>query len=96
MSGPEILKAVWIMCPHTAMNSPVGLATLNSERGAVISIFFFSTPGSGFASRAIASSCAGRFGLELIFYVITLFSIVTLLLSLKVSSPQNRHFARKL
>jgi len=78
-----------------AINSLVGLATPDSERGAVFGIFFFSAFGLGSVSRAIASSCAHRFGLESVFYVMTLFSIVALLLSLKVLSPQNRHFTRK-
>jgi len=78
-----------------AMTSLVGLTTPDSERGTVFGIYFFSAFGLGSVSRAIASSCADRFGLESVFYVITLFSIVALLLSLKLTSPQNRHFTRK-
>jgi len=77
-----------------AMNSLVGLTTSNSERGTVFGILFF-TFSLGSVSRAIASSCADRFGLGSVFYAMTLFSIVALLLSLKVPSPRNRHFTRK-
>lgn len=90
-----IVYGIFFYGHQPAMNSLVGLTTPNSERGTVFGILFFSAFGLGSASRAVASSCADRFGLESVFYVMTLFSIVALLLSLKVPSPQNRHFSRK-
>ncbi len=79
-----------------AMTSLVGLTTPNNERGTVFGILFFSTFGIGSAARAIASSSAERFGLESVFYVMTLFSIVALLLSFKLPSRarENRHLTK--
>ena len=85
-----ILYGVSFYGHQPALNSLAGLITPNSERGTVFGVLFFFTFGLGSASIAIASSCADRFGLESVFHVMTLFSIVALILSLKVPS-QNRH-----
>jgi len=72
-----------------ALSSLAGLITPSSGRGAIYGILFFFTFGLGSASTAIASSCAERFSLESAFYVMTLFSIIALVMSLK-APPQNK------
>jgi len=73
-----------------AFNSLAGSITPSGGRGAIYGILFFFTFGLGSASTAIASSCAERLSLESAFYVMALFSIIALVMSLKAPTQTKR------
>jgi len=87
--NPVISVALFILIYGTtfyghqpALNSLTGLITPNSERGKVFGVLFFFSFGLGSISTAIASYFAVNLSMETAFFIMLLFSIIALILSL--------------
>lgn len=71
-----------------ALNSLTGFLSPQNQRGAVFGIFFFTSFGIGSFSQFIAGYMADTYGLDAAFYLLAAFSLVALILSLKL--PEKR------
>ena len=65
-----------------ALNSLTGLLSPESLRGTVYGIFFFASFGIGSISQSIAGYCADNYGLESAFYLLTIFALAALVISI--------------
>ncbi|MCK5592815.1 MFS transporter [Candidatus Bathyarchaeota archaeon] len=71
-----------------ALNSLTGLLSPESLRGTVYGIFFFTSFGIGSISQSIAGYCADNYGLESAFYLLTIFALAALVISIML--PRRR------
>lgn len=71
-----------------ALNSLTGLLSPESLRGTVYGIFFFASFGIGSISQSIAGYCADNYGLESAFYLLTIFALAALVISIML--PRRR------
>lgn len=65
-----------------ALNSLTGLLSPESLRGTVYGVFFFTSFGIGSISQSIAGYCADNYGLESAFYLLTIFALASLVISI--------------
>jgi predicted MFS family arabinose efflux permease len=65
-----------------ALNSLTGLLSPESSRGTVYGIFFFTSFGIGSISQSIAGYCTDNYGLESAFYLLTIFALAALGISI--------------
>ena len=65
-----------------ALNSLTGLLSPESLRGTVYGVFFFASFGIGSISQSIAGYCADNYGLESAFYLLTIFALAALVISI--------------
>jgi len=65
-----------------ALNSLTGLLSPESLRGTVYGMFFFASFGIGSISQSIAGYCADNYGLESAFYLLTIFALAALVISI--------------
>lgn len=65
-----------------ALNSLTGLLSPEGSRGTVYGILFFTSFGIGSISQSIAGYCADNYGLESAFYLLTIFALAALVISL--------------
>ena len=71
-----------------AMNALTAFLAPHDRRGAVFGIFFFTSFGIGAVSQLIAGYMSDLYGLDSAFYMLTLFAIVALLLSLRLPKQE--------
>lgn len=71
-----------------ALNSLTGLLSPGNMRGTVYGVFFFTSFGIGSISQSIAGYCADNYGLESAFYLLTIFALAALVISLML--PKKR------
>lgn len=71
-----------------ALNSLTGLLSPENMRGTVYGVFFFTSFGIGSISQSIAGYCADSYGLESAFYLLTIFALAALVISLML--PKKR------
>ncbi|MEM2104151.1 MAG: MFS transporter [Candidatus Bathyarchaeia archaeon] len=76
-----------------ALNALVGFLSPEGQRGTIYGIFFFSSFGLGSISQFTSGYLADMYGLDSAFYVLTIFSIVALLLSIKL--PEKGRISQK-
>ena len=67
-----------------ALNSLTGFLSPQNQRGAVYGIFFFTSFGIGSLSQVMAGYVADTYGLDTSFYLLTVFALIALMLSLKL------------
>lgn len=67
-----------------ALNSLAGFLSPQNQRGAVYGLFFFTSFGIGSLSQVIAGYVADTYGLDTSFYLLTVFALIALMLSLKL------------
>jgi MFS family permease len=67
-----------------ALNALVGFLSPESQRGTIYGIFFFTSFGLGSISQFISGYLADLHGLDSAFYTLTTFSIIALLVSIKL------------
>ena len=84
-----VLYGLSFYAHQPALNSLTGFCCPENQRGAVYGIFFFTSFGIGSLSQSIAGYVADNYGgLDTSFYLLTVFALVALLLSLKL--PKRR------
>jgi len=71
-----------------ALNALTGFLSPQNQRGAVFGIFFFTSFGIGSLSQIMAGYIADNYGLDTAFYLLTIFALTALLLSLRL--PEKR------
>jgi MFS family permease len=71
-----------------AVNSLTGLISPQNQRGAVYGIFFFTSFGIGSLSQALTGYLADLYGFDLAFFVLAVFALASLILSLRL--PEKR------
>jgi len=77
-----------------ALNALTGFLSPQNQRGAVYGIFFFTSFGLGSLSQFIAGYMADVHNLDAAFYLLTVFALIALLLSLKLpEKKENREGA---
>ncbi|MDH7564506.1 MAG: MFS transporter [Candidatus Bathyarchaeota archaeon] len=76
-----------------ALNALTGFLSPQNQRGAVYGIFFFTSFGIGSLSQSIAGFIGDIYGLDMSFYILTVFAFIALLLSLKL--PEKREDKEK-
>ncbi len=64
-----------------ALNSLTGFCCPPNQRGAVYGIFFFTSFGVGSISQVIAGYLGDLYGLDIAFYLLTIFAVIALALS---------------
>jgi DHA1 family chloramphenicol resistance protein-like MFS transporter len=69
-----------------ALNALMGFLAPYNQRGAVFGIYFFTSFGIGSVSQLIAGYVADVYGLDVAFYLLTVFAIAALLLSFTLPS----------
>jgi len=67
-----------------ALNSLAGFLSPQNQRGAVYGLFFFTSFGIGSLSQVMAGYVADTYGLDMSFYLLTVFALIALMLSLKL------------
>jgi len=67
-----------------ALNSLAGFLSPQNQRGAVYGLFFFTSFGIGSLSQVMAGYVADTYGLDTSFYLLTVFALIALMLSLKL------------
>lgn len=67
-----------------ALNSLTGFLSPQNQRGAVYGLFFFTSFGIGSLSQVMAGYVADTYGLDTSFYLLTVFALIALMLSLKL------------
>jgi len=65
-----------------ALNSLTGLLSPENLRGTIYGVFFFTSFGIGSISQSIAGYCADNYGLESSFYLLTVFALAALVISI--------------
>jgi MFS family permease len=83
-----ILYGICFYAHQPAINSLTGLLSSQNQRGAVYGIFFFTSFGIGSLSQFMSGYIADTISLEAAFYMLTIFALVALFLSLKL--PEKR------
>jgi len=84
-----ILYGLSFYAHQPALNALTGFCCPQNQRGAVYGIFFFTSFGIGSLSQSIAGYIADNFGgYDAAFYMLTIFALAALLLSLKL--PKRR------
>ena len=84
-----VLYGLSFYAHQPALNSLTGFCCPENQRGAVYGIFFFTSFGIGSLSQSVAGYVADNYGgLDTSFYLLTVFALVALLLSLKL--PKRR------
>jgi len=76
------LYGIGFYAHQPALNSLVGLLSPESLRGTVYGMFFFTSFGIGSISQSIAGYCADNYGLESSFYLLTVFALAALVISI--------------
>jgi MFS family permease len=76
-----------------ALNSLTGFCCPPNQRGAVYGVFFFASFGVGSVSQVIVGVIGDLYGLETAFYLIAVFAVMALLLSLRL--PKRRENGQK-
>ena len=80
-----VLYGLSFYAHQPALNSLTGFCCPQNQRGAVYGIFFFTSFGIGSLSQSVAGYVADNYGgLTTSFYVLTIFALAALLLSLKL------------
>jgi MFS family permease len=80
-----VLYGLSFYAHQPALNSLTGFCCPENQRGAVYGIFFFTSFGIGSLSQSIAGYVADNYGgLDTSFFLLTVFALVALLLSLKL------------
>ena len=82
------LYGVSFYAHQPALNSLTGLLSPENMRGTVYGMFFFTSFGIGSISQSIAGYCADNYGLESAFYLLTIFALAALVISLML--PKKR------
>ena len=77
-----IFYGVSFYAHQPALNSLTGLLSPEKMRGTVYGLFFFTSFGIGSISQSIAGYCADSYGLESAFYLLTVFALAALVISL--------------
>ncbi len=72
-----------------ALNALTGVLAPYGQRGAVFGIYFFTSFGIGSISQLIAGYLADAYGLDVAFYLLTIFAVTALLLSFRLPEPKN-------
>ncbi|MGQ9565755.1 MAG: MFS transporter [Candidatus Bathyarchaeales archaeon] len=67
-----------------ALNSLTGFLSPQNQRGAVFGIFFFTSFGIGSLSQLAAGAIADTYGLDVAFYVLTMFALAALVLAFRL------------
>jgi MFS family permease len=83
-----ILYGISFYAHQPAINSLTGLLSSQNQRGAVYGIFFFTSFGIGSLSQFMSGYIADTISLEAAFYILTIFALIALFLSLKL--PEKR------
>jgi len=73
-----------------ALNALTGFLSPQNQRGAVYGIFFFTSFGIGSLSQFFAGYIADLYGLDIGFYLLTIFALFALLLSFRLPEKRKR------
>jgi MFS family permease len=79
-----VLYGLSFYAHQPALNSLTGFLSPQNQRGAVYGVFFFTSFGIGSISQLIAGFTADLYGLEIAFYLLTIFAVAALFLSFKL------------
>jgi MFS family permease len=83
-----VLYGLSFYAHQPALNALTGFCCPQNQRGAVYGIFFFTSFGIGSISQSIAGYIGDAYGLDAAFYLLTVFALAALLLSIKL--PEKR------
>ena len=83
-----VLYGLSFYAHQPALNALTGFCCPQNQRGAVYGIFFFTSFGIGSISQSIAGYIGDVYGLDAAFYLLTVFALAALLLSIKL--PEKR------
>ncbi|HVP26576.1 MAG TPA: MFS transporter [Candidatus Bathyarchaeia archaeon] len=76
-----------------ALNALTGFLSPQDQRGAVYGIFFFTSFGIGALSQTLVGYIADTYNFDVAFYLLTLFALAALLLSLKLPDKREDKLA---
>jgi len=79
-----VLYGLSFYAHQPALNSLTGFLSPQNQRGAVYGVFFFTSFGIGSISQLIAGFTADLYGLDIAFYLLTIFAVAALFLSFKL------------
>jgi MFS family permease len=85
------LYGLFFYAHQPALNALTGVLAPYEQRGAVFGIFFFTSFGIGSISQLIAGYMADAYGLDVAFYLLTMFAAIALLLSFRLPEERKKN-----
>lgn len=79
-----LLYGVCFYAHQPALNALTGFLSPENQRGAVYGVFFFTSFGVGSVSQFLAGYLADAYNLDVSFYLLLVFALIALILSLKL------------
>jgi MFS family permease len=85
------LYGLFFYAHQPALNALAGVLAPHEQRGAIFGIFFFTSFGIGSISQLIAGYMADAYGLDVAFYLLTIFAATALLLSFRLPEERRKN-----